>query len=174
MSPMTVWKSPPSALHSLSIAVSIFSCVRATCALSTVSPGAPALRKRGNQRKARRGGWRWWVVGEVGGLWDGLTVALQGSPGCGAPGRGHEQRPGRRSVPARGRRRTCPRGETHVGAGRRLRETAASCSTGSGSRGRAGRYVDARPLGPALHRQGPFLSGNKDYYKDYEHRREST
>lgn len=67
MSPMTVWKSPPSALHSLSIAVSIFSCVRATCPLSTVSPGAPALRKRGNQRKARRGGWRWWVGGGGGG-----------------------------------------------------------------------------------------------------------
>lgn len=43
MSPMTVWKSPPSALHSLSITASIFSGVNRES--RTLSVGAPAVHK---------------------------------------------------------------------------------------------------------------------------------
>lgn len=51
---MTVWKSPPSALHSLSITVSIFSCVNGNCKHSLhAAPGVHKWRetKRTNDWK---------------------------------------------------------------------------------------------------------------------------
>ena len=145
MSPMTVWKSPPSALHSLSITVSIFSGV---LGYHRRSLGAPEIHKWGGSKQINEEEEEEKKKCSV--LVRTLGLELQGFPGWRRAGGGQEQQQEPAVSLLSERVNPCCSGEARSDSRRRqenFTDTELLCAD-QGGRGRAGRGGSAHLVAP--------------------------